>query len=88
MQTEMSALPEPSIMPSIHRLELEHSLYERRLDTLREKPYLTESEKMEEVRLKKLKLHTKDLMAAIQMRVTTQGPVRHLGVEQAQALSV
>jgi hypothetical protein len=63
MQTaKMSAMPEPAILPSIHRLELEHGLYARRLDTLRERPYLTETEKMEEVRLKKLKLHLKDEM--------------------------
>jgi hypothetical protein len=40
----------------------EHSLYERRLDTLRAKLFLTEPEKMEEVRLKKLKLSLKDEM--------------------------
>ena len=63
MQTaKTSALPEPSILPSIHQLQLEHSLYKRRLDTLRERPYLTEPEKIEEVRLKKLKLHLKDEM--------------------------
>jgi hypothetical protein len=63
MQTaKTSALPEPSILPSIHQLELEHSLYARRLDTLRERPYLTEPERIEEVRLKKLKLHLKDEM--------------------------
>lgn len=63
MQTaKTSDLPEASILPSIHRLELEHSLYARRLDTLREKSFLSEPEKLEEVRLKKLKLHLKDQM--------------------------
>jgi hypothetical protein len=67
MQTaKMNPLPELSILHSIHdsiqALELEHGLYKRRLDTLREKPYLTEDEKMEEVRLKKMKLHLKDEM--------------------------
>ena len=63
MQTaKMTAMPDPAILPSIHRLEQEHSLYARRLDTLRERSYLTETEKMEEVRLKKLKLHLKDEM--------------------------
>ncbi len=63
MQTaKMSSLPEPAVLPSLHRLELEHGLYARRLDTLRERPYLTEADKMEEVRLKKLKLHLKDEM--------------------------
>jgi uncharacterized protein YdcH (DUF465 family) len=37
-------------------------LYDRRLETLRSKTYLTENEKMEEVRLKKLKLSLKDEM--------------------------
>jgi uncharacterized protein YdcH (DUF465 family) len=67
MQTaKINPLPEPSILHSIHdsiqALELEHSLYKRRLDTLREKQYLSEDEKMEEVRLKKMKLHLKDEM--------------------------
>jgi hypothetical protein len=55
-------LPQTSSRPSIHQLSLEHSLYDRRLETLRSKPYLTEVEKMEEVRLKKLKLSLKDEM--------------------------
>ena len=57
-----SALPEPSVLHSIHRLELEHGLYARRLETLRDKTYVTEAEQMEEVRLKKMKLHLKDEM--------------------------
>ena len=40
----------------------EHSLYERRLDTLRAKTWLTESDLLEEIRLKKLKLSLKDKM--------------------------
>jgi uncharacterized protein YdcH (DUF465 family) len=61
-QSNVSAPPEPPSLHTIHRLELEHGLYARRLDTLRDKLYLTEAEKMEEVRLKKLKLHLKDEM--------------------------
>ncbi len=69
MQTaKISALPEPSPLPSIHRLELEHSLYARRLETLRAKPYPTEQEKMEEVTLKKLKLRLKDEMELLRRR--------------------
>lgn len=60
--TKMSPLPEPAVLPSLHRLELEHGLYARRLDTLRERPYLTDADRVEEVRLKKLKLHLKDEM--------------------------
>ena len=66
-----SALPEPSVLHSIHRLELEHGLYARRLDTLREKTYVTEAEKMEEVRLKKLKLRLKDQMELIEREYRT-----------------
>jgi hypothetical protein len=40
----------------------EHSLYARRLETLRSKLFLTDSEQLEEVRLKKLKLSLKDEM--------------------------
>jgi len=58
-------LPEHSSLPSLYQLELEHSLYDRRLETLRAKTYLTEFEKMEEVRLKKLKLRLKDQMEQI-----------------------
>ena len=63
MQTaKWTVMPEPTLMPSIDRLELEHGLYARRLETLRGKAYLTELEKLEEMRLKKLKLHLKDQM--------------------------
>ena len=63
MQTaRFTELPQASSLPSIHQLMQEHSLYERRLETLRAKVYLTEAEKMEEVRLKKMKLHLKDEM--------------------------
>lgn len=63
MQTaKFTELPKATSLPSIHQLSQEHSLYERRLDTLRAKVYLTEAEQMEEVRLKKLKLSLKDEM--------------------------
>ena len=62
MQTaKFTELPKPASLPSIQQLMQEHSLYERRLDTLRSKLFLTER-KMEEVRLKKLKLSLKDEM--------------------------
>ncbi len=44
------------------RLAQEHSQYAQRLDALINKRYLTEEEKIEEVRLKKLKLRLKDEM--------------------------
>ena len=47
------------------RLAQEHAQYSKRLDSLIEKRYLTEDEKIEEVRLKKLKLRIKDQMELI-----------------------
>jgi uncharacterized protein len=48
------------------RLAQEHFQYCQRLDLLTEKRYLTEDEKVEEVRLKKLKLRIKDQMESIE----------------------
>jgi uncharacterized protein len=48
------------------KLVLEHSQYESRLDSLTQKRYLTDDEKLEEVRLKKLKLRLKDQMEQIE----------------------
>lgn len=42
--------------------KLEHGLYARRLEKLDGKAYLTEPEKVEQIKLKKLKLHLKDQM--------------------------
>jgi uncharacterized protein len=44
----------------LRKLAQEHSQYARRLDDLVQKRYLSEEEKLEEVRLKKLKLKLKD----------------------------
>ena len=48
------------------RLAQEHAQHSLRLNSLVEKRYLTEDEKLEEVRLKKLKLHLKDQMHLIE----------------------
>ena len=48
------------------RLAQEHTQYSQRLCSLIEKRYLTEDEKLEEVRLKKLKLRVKDQMHSIE----------------------
>jgi uncharacterized protein len=51
------------------RLVQEHSQYSQRLESLTQKRYLTEDEKLEEVRLKKLKLRLKDQMQSLEMQV-------------------
>jgi hypothetical protein len=53
----------------IGRLHDEHRRYAQRLEELLQKPYLSTDEQLEEVRLKKLKLHAKDLIYALEHRV-------------------
>lgn len=48
------------------RLAQEHTQHSQRLSSLIEKRYLSDDEKVEEVRLKKLKLHLKDQMENIE----------------------
>ena len=63
MQTaKFTELPNTNSLPSIQQLMQEHSLYARRLETLRSKLFLTDAEQLEEIRLKKLKLSLKDEM--------------------------
>jgi uncharacterized protein len=50
----------------------EHTQYAQRLESLTEKRYLTEDEKLEEVRLKKLKLRLKDQMESIERQFRQQ----------------
>jgi uncharacterized protein YdcH (DUF465 family) len=50
----------------------QHSDYARTLDELASRPHLTEQEQIEEVRLKKLKLHAKDLIEARLSRYRAQ----------------
>ncbi len=54
------------------RLAQEHTQYSQRLDSLTQKRYLSEDEKLEEVRLKKLKLRLKDQMESIEREYRTQ----------------
>jgi uncharacterized protein YdcH (DUF465 family) len=48
------------------QLAQEHTQYSKRLESLTQKRYLSEDEKVEEVRLKKLKLRLKDQMESIE----------------------
>ncbi len=57
---------------TIQRLVQEHSQYSQRLESLNQKRYLTEDEKLEEVRLKKLKLRLKDQMLTLEQQMQRQ----------------
>jgi uncharacterized protein YdcH (DUF465 family) len=50
------------------KLADEHSNYSQRLESLTSRKYLSEEEKIEEVRLKKLKLRLKDEMESFHSR--------------------
>lgn len=50
----------------LQRLVQEHSQYSQRLESLTEKRYLTDEERLEQVRLKKLKLRLKDQMQSLE----------------------
>ncbi len=56
------------VLSEIDRLHAEHHRYDLRLEELAGKPYLSAEEQLEEVKLKKLKLHAKDLITAIGQR--------------------
>jgi uncharacterized protein YdcH (DUF465 family) len=54
------------------QLAQQHSEYDHKLQELEAKHALSENEQLEEVRLKKLKLHLKDQMADIMSRYRAQ----------------
>jgi hypothetical protein len=64
----MEEIQDSTLSEEIHRLHAEHRRYAQRLEELIQKPYLSEDEQLEEVRLKKLKLHAKDLIFALERR--------------------
>jgi len=64
----MDELLESQPSAEIQRLLTEHQRYSLRLNELVAKPYLSSEEQLEEVRLKKLKLHAKDLISALEHR--------------------
>jgi len=57
------------------RLAQEHTQHQQRLESLIQKKYLSEDEKLEEVRLKKLKLRLKDQMESLEQKFRTEHPV-------------
>lgn len=55
------------------KLAQEHAMYSQRLDSLVNKKYLSEDEKIEEIRLKKLKLRLKDQMEQLEQQARHTG---------------
>jgi hypothetical protein len=64
----MEEINDSTLSEEINRLHAEHRRYAQRLEELIQKPYLSADEQLEEVRLKKLKLHAKDLIFALERR--------------------
>jgi hypothetical protein len=64
----MDEVQDSTLSAEIERLQAEHRGYAQRLEELVQKPYLTAEEQIEEVKLKKLKLHAKDLIFALERR--------------------
>ena len=65
----MDEIKESTLSEEINRLHAEHRHYAQRLEELIQKPYLSAEEQIEEVRLKKLKLHAKDLIFDLERRL-------------------
>ena len=56
------------------RLAQEHTHYAQRLDRLIQRRFLTDDEKLEEIRLKKQKLRLKDQMELIEQQYRREHP--------------
>jgi hypothetical protein len=65
----MDEIQDSTLSAEINRLQTEHRHYAQRLEELLDKPYLSAEEQIEEVRLKKLKLHAKDLIFNLERRL-------------------
>ena len=65
----MDEVQDSTLSAEIDRLHAEHRHYAQRLEELIQKPYLSTEEQIEEVKLKKLKLHAKDLIFALERRL-------------------
>ena len=59
MDVEANGLPDSEV----RRLEAQHRHYSDQLEALMQKPWLSEEDQLEEIRLKKLKLQIKDQLA-------------------------
>jgi hypothetical protein len=65
----MDEIQDSTLSAEIDRLHAEHHNYAQRLDELLQKPYLSTEEQIEEIKLKKLKLHAKDLIYTLERRM-------------------
>jgi uncharacterized protein YdcH (DUF465 family) len=65
----MDEVLDSTLGAEMNRLHAEHNRYAQRLEELLAKPYLSIEEQIEEVDMKKLKLHTKDLIHALERKL-------------------
>jgi hypothetical protein len=65
----MDETPVLTLSEEIKRLNAERQGYAQRLEELLQKPYLSDEEQLEVVKLKKLKLHAKDLISELEHRL-------------------
>jgi hypothetical protein len=64
----MDEIQDSTLSAEIDRLQAEHRHYAQRLEELLQKPYLSTEEQIEEIKLKKLKLHAKDMIFSLERR--------------------
>ena len=65
----MDEVQDSTLSAEIDRLQAEHRHYAQRLEELLQKPYLSTEEQIEEIKLKKLTLHAKDLIFSLGRRL-------------------